>query len=108
MLLTERQVAEQLHIKPCTIRNERLRGEISYVRIRSRYYYIQEHIDEYISAHTAFANANRKKGSMAGAAALPPPVNSLQLESQPPSDAQKRAARERIEEILRHPPRKSR
>jgi hypothetical protein len=52
MLFTERQVAERLHIKPCTVRNERLQGAISYVKIRSRYYYTDEQIEDYIRART--------------------------------------------------------
>jgi hypothetical protein len=52
MLFTERQVAEKLHIKPCTVRNERLQGAISYIKIRSRYFYTEEQIEEYIRART--------------------------------------------------------
>lgn len=52
MLSSERQVAEKLHIKPCTLRNERLQGAISFVKIRARYYYTDEQIEEYIRSKT--------------------------------------------------------
>lgn len=48
MLLTEHEVAEQLHVKRCTVRNERLRGHIGYVKVGYRYYYTQDQVDDYI------------------------------------------------------------
>ena len=32
-LFDERQAALLLHVKPCTVRNERVRGKLGYVRV---------------------------------------------------------------------------
>ena len=107
MLLTERQVAEQLHIKPCTVRNERLRGAISYVRIGCRYYYTQEQVDGYIREHTVHTTSQRNKQPM------PAPVRAKRsakfspahLKADVPDEMQKQAARALVAEIFKRPPR---
>jgi hypothetical protein len=53
MLTAERDVAKKLNIKPCTLRNERLQGAISFVKIRSRYFYTEEQVEEYIRSKTS-------------------------------------------------------
>jgi hypothetical protein len=53
MLSTERDVAKKLNLKPCTLRNERLQGAISFVKIRSRYFYTEEQVEEYIRSKTS-------------------------------------------------------
>jgi len=53
MLSTERDVAKKLNIKPCTLRNERLQGAISFVKIRSRYFYTEEQVEEYLRSKTS-------------------------------------------------------
>jgi hypothetical protein len=52
MLTAERDVAKKLNIKPCTLRNERLQGAISFIKIRSRYFYTDEQIEEYLRSKT--------------------------------------------------------
>ena len=52
MLRTEREVAEQLRVKRCTVRSERLRRHISYVKVGYRYYYTQQRVDAYIRARS--------------------------------------------------------
>jgi hypothetical protein len=52
MLSAERDVAKKLNIKPCTLRNERLQGAISFVKIRRRYFYTEEQVEEYILSKT--------------------------------------------------------
>jgi len=59
MLSAEREVAKKLNIKPCTLRNERLQGAISFVKIRSRYFYTEEQIEEYIDSKTSRLTAPR-------------------------------------------------
>ncbi|HEX4105801.1 MAG TPA: helix-turn-helix domain-containing protein [Rhizomicrobium sp.] len=107
MLLTEHQVAEQLHIKPCTVRNERLRGAISYVRIGCRYYYTHEQVDDYITEHTVRATSQRNKQPMPALVRAKPSVKSApaQLKTDAPDEMQKQAARALVAEIFKRPPR---
>lgn len=56
MLSSEHQVAKKLRIKPYTLRNERLQGAISFVKIRCRYYYADEQIADYIRSKTIPVN----------------------------------------------------
>jgi superfamily I DNA/RNA helicase len=109
MFLTERQVAEQLHIKPCTIRNARLRGGISYVRVGSRFYYIQEHIDDYIREHTNRAISQQNEHQAISLALNTPAktIRAMQRENAL-NETRKQLARERVAEIFKHPPRKTR
>jgi hypothetical protein len=53
MLSAERDVAKKLNIKPCTLRNERLQGAISFVKIRTRYFYTGEQVEECIRSKTS-------------------------------------------------------
>ena len=92
MLFTERQVAEKLHIKPCTIRNERLQGAISYIKIRSRYFYTEEQIEEYIRSKTILSKASS-----------PPTVTDTSLpsihhKSAPPANTLSSAEKDAIKE----------
>lgn len=109
MFLTECQVAEQLQVKRCTVRNARLKGAISYVRVGCRFYYIQEHIDDYIREHTIHATPQPSARS-ASATAVRPLTKSGRAPSSGGgvSEMQKRLARERIAEILKQPLRKPR
>lgn len=56
MLFSEHEVAERLRIKPSSLRNERLHGAISFVKIRRRYFYTEEQIAEYIKSKTVAAS----------------------------------------------------
>jgi hypothetical protein len=49
----ERDVAKKLNIKLCTLKNERLQGAISFVKIRKRYFYTEEQVEEYIRSKTS-------------------------------------------------------
>jgi hypothetical protein len=53
MLSAERDVAKKFNIKPCTLGNERLQGTISFAKIRSRYFYAEEQVEEYIRSKTS-------------------------------------------------------
>jgi hypothetical protein len=52
MLISEREVAKKLNIKPCMLRTERLRGAIGFIKIGSRYFYTHEQIEEYLRSKT--------------------------------------------------------
>jgi hypothetical protein len=109
MLLTERQVAEQLHVKPCTVRNERLRGTISYVRIAYRFYYTQEYIDDYIREHTTHAVSKPSERLVSHpATAAPAKATRARPDDSAFDEMRKQLARERVAEIFAKPPRKSR
>ena len=95
MLSSERQVAERLRIKPCTLRNERLQGAISFVKIRCRYYYTDEQIKEYILSKTIPSN-------------LPPRPVSLDRKTTsatPIDDLHREAELQRARELFRRGPR---
>ena len=47
-LLSETEVAEQLRVRPCTVRNERVRGRLGFVRIGARIFYTPEQVTEYV------------------------------------------------------------
>jgi hypothetical protein len=47
-LLSEAEVAELLRVKPCTVRNERVRGRLGCVRIGARVFYTPEQVVEYV------------------------------------------------------------
>jgi hypothetical protein len=109
MLLTERQVAEQLHVKPCTVRNERLRGTISYVRVGCRFYYTQEYIDDYIREHTTHAVSQPSERSARPLASIASPrITRVQPKDSAVDEMRKQLARERVAEIFTKPPPKSR
>jgi hypothetical protein len=55
VLLDERQVAELLHIKSCTVRNERIRGKLAYTRVGRRIFYSREQIGEYLKRQSVRA-----------------------------------------------------
>lgn len=46
-LLDGREVATLLRVKPCTVRNERGRGKIGFVRVGARIFYTLEQVQEY-------------------------------------------------------------
>ena len=43
-----RQAAELLHVKACTVRNERLRGKLGFVNVGVRIFYTPQHIADYL------------------------------------------------------------
>ena len=47
-LLNDREAARVLRVKPCTVRNERLRGKLGYIRVGGRIFYTREQITEYL------------------------------------------------------------
>ena len=55
VLFDERQVAELLHVKSCTVRNERVRGKLAYTRVGRRIFYSREQIREYLERQSVRA-----------------------------------------------------
>ena len=47
-LLNDREAARVLRVRPCTVRNERLRGKLGYIRVGGRIFYTREQITEYL------------------------------------------------------------
>ena len=47
-LLDVRRAAELIGVKPCTIRQERLRGRLGFIKIGARIFYTEELIKEYL------------------------------------------------------------
>jgi hypothetical protein len=47
-LLTEQEVADLLRVKPCTVRNERVRGRLGFVRVGARIFYTPEQVMAYV------------------------------------------------------------
>ena len=54
-LLTVRQAAELLHIKPCTVRNERLRGKLGFIKIGAKFFYTRQQIADYLARQEVVA-----------------------------------------------------
>jgi hypothetical protein len=57
-LFDERQTAILLHVKPCTVRNERLRGKLGYVRVGRRILYTGEQIRSYLQQNSIEVQSN--------------------------------------------------
>jgi len=57
-LFDERKTAELLHVKTCTVRNERIRGKLGFTRIGKRIFYTQEQISEYLQRQSVQACAS--------------------------------------------------
>jgi hypothetical protein len=51
-LLTEREAAVRLRVKPSTVRAERVRGKLGFVRIGARIFYMSEQLSEYLKQQT--------------------------------------------------------
>jgi len=51
-LLSECEVADLLRVKPCTVRNERVRGKLGFIRIGARIFYTPEQVTEYLENQT--------------------------------------------------------
>src|SRR6185437_1543962 len=47
-LLNDREAAELLRVKPCTVRNERIRGKLAFVQIGARIFYTADQIAQYL------------------------------------------------------------
>src|SRR6185437_6588126 len=47
-LLNDREAAKLLRVKPCTVRNERIRGKLAFVQIGARIFYTADQIAEYL------------------------------------------------------------
>ena len=57
-LLNVHRAAELLGVKPCTIRRERLRGHLGFIKIGARIFYTEELIKEYLDNHKIAACAS--------------------------------------------------
>jgi hypothetical protein len=69
-LLDEREAAQLLRVKPCTVRNERVRGKLGFTPVGARIFYSIDQINEYLETQkvTACANVsqNRAKSGITG------------------------------------------
>ncbi|HWD29234.1 MAG TPA: helix-turn-helix domain-containing protein [Rhizomicrobium sp.] len=54
-LINSREAAALLRIKPCTVRNERIRGKLGFVKIGARIYHSEEQLAEYLERQTVDA-----------------------------------------------------
>jgi NADH/NAD ratio-sensing transcriptional regulator Rex len=63
-LLSEKEVAEQLRVKPCTVRNERVRGRLGFVRIGARIFYLPEQVEEYVERQKVSTRADQTEGKV--------------------------------------------
>src|SRR5256885_177186 len=48
-LLNDREAALILRVKPCTVRNERVRGKLGYTKVGARFFHTLEHINQYLN-----------------------------------------------------------
>ena len=73
-LLNVRRAAELIGVKPCTIRQERLRGRLGFIKIGARIFYTEELLKEYIEKQKVTACAcdptaqSRVKSGITGSA----------------------------------------
>jgi hypothetical protein len=67
VLLNDREAAELLRVKPCTVRNERVRKKLSFIRVGRRIFYSPEQIAAYVERQKveACANANENQDKLA-------------------------------------------
>lgn len=61
-LLDERRVADLLHVRPCTVRNERQRGKLGFIHIGARIFYTTALIAEYLQRQEVTACAGNPEG----------------------------------------------
>jgi len=54
-LLDVRLAAELMGVKPCTIRQERLRGRLGFIKIGARIFYTEELLKEYLEKQKVMA-----------------------------------------------------
>ena len=54
-LFDEQQVAELLRVKCCTVRNERVRGNLAFIRVGRRIFYTQKQISDYLERQSVQA-----------------------------------------------------
>lgn len=115
-LLSVRQAAEILHVKPCTVRNERLRGKLGFVKIGMRIFYTRRNIVDYLERQqvTPCAENQTEPDSVSsgtiGSARIQPaprrPTHGAEHGTIP--EASKRAARALVQQIFSKPPPSSR
>jgi len=55
-LYTDDEAAVFLRVKPCTVRNLRIRGQLGYVMIGRRVFYTHEHLVEYLERQKVSAS----------------------------------------------------
>jgi hypothetical protein len=74
-LLNDHEAGELLRVKPCTIRNERVRGKLGYTRVGARIFYTVEQINEYLERQKVAAcakdDSNPGKSESSGPARNP-------------------------------------
>src|SRR5437764_185391 len=54
-LLDENQAAEILRVKPCTVRNERVRGKLGFTKVGKRIFYTAEQLTRYLQIQSVEA-----------------------------------------------------
>lgn len=105
MLSAERNVAKKLNIKPCTLRNERLQGAISFVKIRSRYFYTEEQVEEYIRSKTSRLGTSQPPVAALPSAQQAPSARSLSESQTAARDAARAAVLRSARETFQRGPR---
>lgn len=55
-LYTEAEAAQFLRVRPCTVRNERVRGNLGYILVGRRVFYMHEHLVAYLEARQVAPN----------------------------------------------------
>lgn len=74
-LLNDREAALILRVKPCTVRNERVRGKLGYTKVGSRFFYSSDHVDQYLKEQEVLpcvsSNSNPDRSANIGRAKSP-------------------------------------
>ena len=85
-LYDDKQTAAILHVKPCTVRNERKRGKLGFVKIGRRIFHTPEQISAYLLRQSVEAcedahdqSLNPAKSDTIGSAKSPDEIASLML-----------------------------
>jgi hypothetical protein len=69
-LLTEREAAAALRVKPPTVRAERVRGKLGFVRIGARIFYTPEQLSQYLERQAVLACASNETNTQARSASI--------------------------------------
>ena len=71
-LLNEREAAHILRVKPCTVRNERIRGKLGYTKVGAQFFYKSVHLSQYLDEQEvlpcAFSDSNPDRSATTGRA----------------------------------------
>ena len=86
-LLTEREAAQALRVKPPTVRAERIRGVLSFVKVGARIFYTPQQLAEYLQRKTVTAWASSEtaqvRSEATGSARSPGETASTKISTAP-------------------------